>query len=251
MTDMLAESGFSIGDTVERKKDKIHGLITSISGSEVTLTVDESVFSGGQCTVHGKSFLQSEWRAIKQKSDPEEITDQGSPLDHPGVIKMINKGKLISELVSLAQKNDHVNHLQLFNKPKMVCARRAFKPGKLILVPLTFKIETCPEGCASKTNGILVQEGGVKYSLLPCAILPKPDGQNQSPHFVIPYWLVRPAEKEEEANVEAFGPYSCYRNHKQIKDGEELRLHAPKTVREPEPLKAPVAKRQRLTGKTS
>lgn len=249
MTDMLSECGFSIGDTVERKKDKIHGLIESISGSEVTLAVDESVFPGGQCNVHGKSFLQSEWRTIKQKSDPEEITDQGSPLEHPEVIKMINKGKLISELISLAQKNDHVNHLQLYNKPKMVCARRAFKPGKLILPPVTFKIETCPDGTSNKTNGILVQEGGMNYFLMPCTILPKSDGQNQSPHFVVPYWLVRGTEKEEEANVEAFGPYSCFRNHKQIKDGEELRVYVPKTVREPEPLQAP--KRRRLTGKTS
>lgn len=248
--DMLAEAGFSVGDAVERKKDKIHGLIVGITGEDVTLTVAEEVFAGGQCIVHGKSFLQSEWRTIKQKSDPEEITDRGSPLTNVELHKAIGRGKLLSEILELAKKHNNSQSLKLFSKPKMVVALKDFKIGKLVLPPLTPKVEVT-EG-SSKSTGVCVhgchisdELASFNFFLMPCTTLPSPANSG----FVMPYWLIRPTDKEDDANIEAFGNYACYRNHKQIKAGDELRLYVPKAVREPEPLKAPAAKRLRMTGK--
>jgi hypothetical protein len=248
----LAEEGYKVGMSVTRKVNKEEiGIIESINVENLNLRMVD----GKVVIVPILSFLQHEWYITVVKPKPETVANW---LQHVGHLSqetsvMRIKAMVVEKLCALCGKHaDVLKSLVIQTKPrKSVQVSKPFPNAKLILLPMTLKIEAVPKNKSKdvkhprcylgplKTNDV---DPDMIFSLAPHATFPtKSQGG-----FISPFWLVDTTAVETLANMviktdnkmcESFKkdlgvnlPYMV--NTRALKENEFLLIFIPKT--EPE-----------------
>ena len=147
-TQMMKELGFQEGASVVRKKDKVKGFITGINDSEVSVQVEEGLEEQGEYTVSSQEFLNGAWKQVKSKHQVPVAIQGDAIMKHTAqqsleVDQAILKGQVMNELKDFERKQEGVfKGLKLTFRPiRNVITCDAFAKGKLILVPMTTKID--------------------------------------------------------------------------------------------------------------
>ena len=200
---VVRDLGFDVGQAIVRKADKLKAVITGLSGNSVTINVEDGPISG-LAQVAARSFRQGEWKILKTAPEPPlEVSDcrLHSAL-HSREMKIGHvRGKVFSVLLSLENKHKQVlSGIKMTIKPQRdVIATRVFQPGKLVLVPCTYKIEARGEPAAGSIP--LGEIEGIKFQLAPCYQGPDKDGSLEQA-YLQPFWSVRVTHEAAKANVE-------------------------------------------------
>lgn len=258
---LVKEMGFDVGSRILRKQDKCQAVITAMNDDKVTLEVEDGPISGS-AQVSAASFRKGEWKLYKGKVEPPlelpNCCDHSALKSQEMQIQLV-RGKVFQELFKAEQKHAAVlKHIKMQIKPhREVKANQLFNPGKLLLVPCTFKLET--RGTPAAGSIPLGKIKGIKVALCPCYQGPDKDGCMDEA-FLQPFWFVKPTHDPDKVNMELttiFGPDdandSCsiplLRNTKDVYVDDVLMRYVAKEKKqvEVEPL-APIAKRQRMKG---
>ncbi|CAK9015277.1 unnamed protein product [Durusdinium trenchii] len=205
---LVLQMGFQVGCHIVRKQDEVLAKIVEFSGDLVKLNVTGGMESG-IFTVHMQSFLNKEWKVYTPKKEvefwKEHWVDHG--LHHDSFREGILRGKVMLALTELGLKHqDVLKGLDVILKPcKGVQAKKAFAPGKCILVPLTFKLTFADEAKTLQSGAVSL--GPLSQNscdqiiwgyLLPCQILPTEERQG----FIAPFWSVACSSEKDETNME-------------------------------------------------
>mgnify|MGYP001817336524 CR=1 FL=1 len=217
---LVEEGGFSKGDHVRRKADKVAATILEIDTHFVRLRILESddLQTCGDVKVVAQSFLKGEWQKYTPPKEPEYVAD---PFLHVATANsdfktQCMKGKVMNALYDLtAAHASLLQHLKVMKKPvRGVSTLKKFEKGKLLLVPSTTKIDvrkasTDPPNNSVSLGSLMTNTDGEKliFSLLPIFLPPKEslaDEKAENPKsdtFVCPFWLVRATTDPSEANM--------------------------------------------------
>lgn len=145
---MMKELGFEKNASVVRKKDKVKGFITDINDSEVSVQVEEGLEEQGEYTVPSQEFLNGAWKQIKSKHQVAVAIQGDAIMKHTAqqsleVQQAILRGQVMKKLKEFEKKQENVfKGLKLTFRPvRNVITCDGFAKGKLILVPMTTKID--------------------------------------------------------------------------------------------------------------
>ena len=198
---LVHEVGFHVGLLVQRKSDKVKGMIKDLKDGKVYLEMQDDEGNPKIVTATYRSFFSGEWKAIKEKRKlaVEDLTPYLlSSSEHWNT--QVNKAKIIMELHDLHAKHASViGNLTMDVRPtRGIFSKHAYSKNKLILVPLTDKIaEKEPMG------GFWVEIGKEKKFYLQAHNLIKVNDDGLDPDtFIHPFWLLRTSHEPEEVNME-------------------------------------------------
>ncbi len=195
---LLAEKGFPIDQTVERKRDKLKGRVVKVENECVTVErLDDANIT---CIVPVAEFLKGDWVKHSTKTAPEELPDWAryGPLSSKDLHYMLVKAKVLTELKGLttmkAQKQ-WADQLSVFTKPRKVVAKSDIEKGALTLVPITTSIalrDPSEEQRKEKKGKDIPQS----------AVLIGDMTVHNSPHAAVTVWLntcfTAPKEKDSD-----------------------------------------------------
>ena len=198
---LVHEVGFHVGLLVQRKSDKVKGMIKDLKDGKVYLELQDDEGNQKIVTATCRSFFSGEWKAIKEKKKlaVEDLTPYLlSSSAHWNT--QVNKAKIIMELHDLHAKHAPViGNLTMDVRPtRGIFSKHAYSKNKLCLVPLTDKIaEKEPMG------GFWVEIGKEKKFYLQAHNLIKVNDDGLDPDtFIHPFWLLRTSHEPEEVNME-------------------------------------------------
>ena len=190
---------------IMRKVDKLKARITDMKGDDhVTIEMED----GSKFQLMAKSFLQGDWKLMKEKgSETVEIEDYGPHLViNQREAKMMQiKGEIMTKLTELEAKHGAVHEgLKIAFRPRDVVATQSFAKGKLILIPCTTKIEeTIPDKNYSGVV-VLAPQDGIPLHLSHCIV--PPNEADFSKSVLSPFWCVRTSDKQKDCNMEIHTP---------------------------------------------
>ena len=226
---LLIEAGFKPGDMCRRKQDNTIGKLVTTKGDEVSLEIDSK-----SATVPISGFLKGEWAVYKAPAAAKFITNLPNPLESDVFETTNMKHQIFRSLNDLFTK--HMGSLR-----KMYCSQGSRQDmfvnckvgmNQLTIVPITIKIDTKtveqprpPDILQMEVNTPMT---GHVFALSKMAI---------SEGYVVPFWVIRVTNNEEEANCRmmyiksgAF-EFPCIRNSKNLAADEKLCVFKPKAAK--------------------
>ena len=229
-TRMAHELGFSVGVVIIRKSDKLRFIIQEMTeGDHVVIEAEE----GSRFELPTKSLLAGTWKLVKEKpTEVQEILDYSQNLVSGTKASQlcVAKGDIMKKLLELESKYQNVHEgLKITFRPRNVVTRKAFAKHKLVLVPMTTRIEETQKD--KEYHGVfhvdVEKEHGLAMHLQGCLQPPTADG-DWGKAVVEPFFCVRSEHKPEQANMEMFKPAGTriplMRNTKALQAGDILAL---------------------------
>lgn len=146
----LKEMGFAPGDHVQRKQDKLVGVIEKLTAKKVTVKLGD----GSVKSASADSFVNREWRVVQAKDPAVPVTWAPSAPMHSVEFTLAQvKGFVIQKLWEQAQADNPLeSKLRIFQKPKGVFADAAFAVNKLKLPCHTFVVNIKQASVSSDTH---------------------------------------------------------------------------------------------------
>ena len=232
---MLKAHGFKPGGGVQRKQDKLIGSIAAITSEHLVLVLD----SGKQVKASVAAFLEGKWVPYECLEEIVPGWQSLSPSKCEEMLLQKAGANLMLEIIATTQKHSDADFgLDVYSKPKMVKASKAFAVGKCVLVAsaptLQKKILRNNESLSSGTpvgSPVMLGEGRkAQFYLTSCFTY-----QGKGPFFVNPYWLVKGVDKKEDAVMEhVAGKVPIMRNIRALQPGDVLTVFEPKKLVLPE-----------------
>lgn len=239
---MAHELGFHVGVVIVRKSDKLRFIIQEMTeGDHVVIETEE----GSRFELPTKSLLAGTWKLVKEKpTEVQEISDYSQNLVSGTKASQlcVVKGDIMKKLLDLESKYQDVHEgLKITFRPRNVVTCKAFAKHKLVLVPMTTRIEETQKD--KEYHGVIhvqvEKEHGLAMHLQGCLQPPTADG-DWGKAVVEPFFCVRSEHKPEQANMEIFTPAGSgiplMRNTRAIQAGEMLVKYEPKRMPTIEPL---------------
>ena len=156
--------GFAPGDHVQRKQDKLVGVIEKLTAQKVTVKLAD----GSVKSASADSFISREWRVTQAKDPAVPVTWAPSAPMHSVEFTLAQvKGFVIQKLWEQAQADNPLeSKLQIYQKPKGVFAEATFAVNKLKLPCHTFVLNIKQASVASDTYltvGTFMLKAWMKY----------------------------------------------------------------------------------------